>query len=611
MPFSTTDPTHTWLSLQCSILPNVRSAILGLGDSTPFNIAATWPTAPGDPPGDPSVDDANHGPREDDVQVGRLLNAGEQALARKTPVALVHRDGDIRRMVLGVPLVKEGQCLGVLALELPALNEAQRRSVVQLISWGAGWLDLVLKHDAPTALANRLGIVLGAVTTSLERGSFDASAIAVVTHLAHVLRCERVSLGLSTRPKTHDGKGLRVVAVSDTAKIDRRTNLMRDLADVMRESITEGAVIVSDGANEQSAATLFEAHRAMSQAHGLAVCSAPLTSEERVFGSLVFERNVSVPFDADAAALCDACAAALGPLLLLKRDAERAWRLPGVGKRSLADAPSRFSPARIAVAATLGLVLASLFIPGEHRVTGDATIKGSVHHALAAPIEGYIQTEHVRAGDVVSKGDVLATLDDQDLQLERRRLQSERVELKNEHRKAVATGARAKARIIEAQIGKIKAQVALLDEQLRRTELTAPFDGFVVSGDLSHARGAPVKRGEVLYELAPLENYRVVLRIDEFDIDYVLPGQRGNLALSSMPDRKLGFTVQQVMGIAQAGDGKNTFRVDAEVTATTARQLRPGMNGVGKIAIGERSLWWIWTHQLREKASLWLWGRLP
>ena len=54
----------------------------------------------------------------------------------------------------------------------------------------------------------------------------------------------------------------------------------------------------------------------------------------------------------------------------------------------------------------------------------------------------------------------------------------------------------------------------------------------------------------------------------------------------------------------------NFFRVDAELDRVPAR-LRPGMEGVGKVLVGERRLIWIWTHEAVNWMRLALWRWLP
>jgi multidrug efflux pump subunit AcrA (membrane-fusion protein) len=160
--------------------------------------------------------------------------------------------------------------------------------------------------------------------------------------------------------------------------------------------------------------------------------------------------------------------------------------------------------------------------------------------------------------------------------------------------------------VAAAQADQAEAQLALVEERLARATLRAPFDGIVVLGDLSQQLGSPVEQGKVLFEVAPLDAYRVVLNVDERDIDHVRKGQRGQLALAGLPYEHLAFTVRQVTPVATAQDGHNTFRVEAQLDQATLR-LRPGMEGIGKVDAGERKLAWIWTHGLVDWLRLWTW----
>ena len=57
---------------------------------------------------------------------------------------------------------------------------------------------------------------------------------------------------------------------------------------------------------------------------------------------------------------------------------------------------------------------------------------------------------------------------------------------------------RAESRIIRSKRDQAAAQLALLNEQLAHTRITAPFDGLIVSGDLSQSLGAPVERARAV-----------------------------------------------------------------------------------------------------------------
>jgi multidrug resistance efflux pump len=227
-----------------------------------------------------------------------------------------------------------------------------------------------------------------------------------------------------------------------------------------------------------------------------------------------------------------------------------------------------------------------------------------------APFQGYVAEASVRAGDTVRKGQALASLDDRDLRLERARWLSEREQAERKYRDALAKHDRAASRILAAQFAQAEAQLALTEEKLSRTQLVAPFDGVVVSGDLSQLLGAPVEQGKVLFELAPLDAYRVILQVDERDIGYVRLGQRGEIALTGLAGDTIPFTVKAVTSVSTAQEGRNFFRVEAGLDPVAAR-LRPGMEGVGKIAAGEHRLVWIWTRSFWNWLRLWLWTWLP
>jgi hypothetical protein len=132
----------------------------------------------------------------------------------------------------------------------------------------------------------------------------------------------------------------------------------------------------------------------------------------------------------------------------------------------------------------------------------------------------------------------------------------------------------------------------------------------VVSGDLSQAIGAPVERGKVLFEVAPLETYRVLLEVDERDIAEVAEGQQGHLALSALPHETLPFTVSRLIPVATARQGRNYFRVEGRF-AQTPERLRPGMEGIGKITIERRLLMRIWSQPVVDWLRLQLWSWLP
>jgi RND family efflux transporter MFP subunit len=453
----------------------------------------------------------------------------------------------------------------------------------------------------------RLSMLLALVAIALERRRFRAAAMAVATELATRLGLERVSIGFERKGR------MQVEALSHSASFDPRTGLIGDLNAAMDEACDQDATLLHPP-SEGTPPRVVRAHERLVDQHGSgAACTVPLTSGGRIVGALTLEQAEGSRIHADAVRLCEDAAATLGPLLDLERrlEARPLARLRAAVLRrfDLVASPGHPAARLMAAAGVAGFLLLGV-MPGTHRVTADATLEGLVQRAVVAGIDGYVAEARARAGDVVQQGQVLARLDERDLVLERRQWTAGLDQLRREYREALSVHDRTQLNILQARIAQSRAQLALIDENLARTRLLAPFDGVVVQGDLSRSLGAPVEKGTVLFEVAPLDGYRIILEVDERDVAWVTSGKRGQLALSAMPGQPLPLAVEKITPVSSAVDGRNVFRVEASLLRPVA-SLRPGMEGVAKIEIGRRRLIWIWTHDLFDRLRLWAWSWWP
>jgi RND family efflux transporter MFP subunit len=584
---------QSWLDLQCRMIAGVHRAILILspGGDAGAAPAAVWPNAQQD--------------------TALLAESGRLALKKRAPIVRPRRatpGGPVEGpVVVACPLYRHDQLFGVVALEVETLDEQQQHTLLNLLKWGAAWLELLPHEDGTSQIATRLATVIDVTAKGLEQPSLQAAAGAVIAQLAQHLGCDRVSFGL------RENRHFRVQALSHSAQIDRRSELVRRIEAAMDEALDEGATVVLPAPAEIPDVSGLPAHERLCGDQGAAVCTLLLVDAGEALGALTLERRQGPPFDRATIDLCEAVAALLGPIFELKRLQDRPFPVKArdaVGDALGALVGRRHLRAKLLAAGLLGLGVWLSLATGAYRISATAVLEGTEQRALVAPIDGYVEQAYARAGELVRQGDLIAELDDRDLELERRRWSSERDDLGKRLGRAIGSFDRAEAAIIEAQLGKANAQLALVEEQLARTRIVAPIDGVIVSGDLSRSLGAPVERGQVLFELAPLDAYRMALQVPEGEIAHVRPGQHGHLALSAMPGEHLAFVVDDIIGIAETADGENGFRVEARLVDTGA-QLRPGMRGVGKIEVDERRLLWVWSHTLLDRISLWLWSRLP
>jgi hypothetical protein len=75
-----------------------------------------------------------------------------------------------------------------------------------------------------------------------------------------------------------------------------------------------------------------------------------------------------------------------------------------------------------------------------------------------------------------------------------------------------------------------------------------------------------------------------------------------------LPDRTFEISVDSVTPLTTAGEGRNYFRVEAELDDRDGI-LRPGMEGLAKISIEDRLYIWIWTRQMVDwwRLVIWRW----
>ena len=593
---------RSWLALQCQMIPGVRSGLVVAGSSSAssrFVPVAVWPE------GHP---------------IQHLAQVAERALAERRGIVLrgtreLPSTGVVEDHVdVGFPIEIDGRLHGVVAMDVSAADGVDMPAILRQLQWGAGWLEVLvyriaaLRVDLHSDEGARLRFeaTLELVASALKYDRFLGAATAFATAAASRLACDRVSVGLIRKGRA------QVYAVSHSGAVDKRTNVIRAIEGAMDEAADQGVTVVWPS-RPGGDATVTHAHTELARLQGsAAICTLRIGDGNRVAGAITFERLSGAPFDALTIDFMEAVAAVSGPILHLQwrnehwiaAAAERArkslGRLTGPGHAGM--------KLGVVSAAIVAVVLA--VATGEYRVSARTVVEARVQRAAVAPFSGYVREAPARAGDVVRAGQLLAALDDRELQLNRARAASEEDQLVREQQRALGGGNAAEAGIAAARLQQVRAEMKLIDEQIVRTRVISSFDGMVVSGDLTQSLNAPVERGQVLFEVAPLADYRVVIQVDERDIAAIEPGQRGQLLLSAWPSEPLGFTVAKIVPVSVAKDGRNYFSVEGTLDRVPDR-MRPGMEGVGKIAVGERRLAWIWSRQGVDWIRLKLWAWLP
>ena len=441
----------------------------------------------------------------------------------------------------------------------------------------------------------------------LGRKRFGEAATALAQQLASSLKCDRVSIGWRER------NGMTVIAASYVAEVHARQETARLVAAAMDEAAEQGISLIHPEP-DTARPHIVLAHDELARRQGYALCTVPLAHDGAIVGALTLESR-SRAFSLDEAAHIERVATLLVPALALKYEIGLSfWRRLRIHITArlallLKSGTPASTPIKLGLAGAGLLLAGGLLFPFAYHVSAPAKLEGAIQRTLTAPADGYLQKVFVRPGDHVKAGQVMAELADQDLLVQQRGLAAELAQHENAQVSAQARSDRAEFSVSQGQAEAVRAKLDLLQQQLERSQVRAPFDGIVIKGDLSQSIGAPVERGAELITLAPDTGYRVMIEAEETEIADLQPGQTGRLILAALPSRTLPIRVERITPLATTESGHHYFAVYATLQGELPA-LRPGMQGFAKIAVDQRSmllngvsraLSWI-------RVKLWAWG---
>ena len=238
---------------------------------------------------------------------------------------------------------------------------------------------------------------------------------------------------------------MRIAAISNTARLEERANLVRATAAAMNEAADQDKRVLVPAADGDQVLAL--AHTQLKAQFGApAVCSIPLSHHGKVFGAMTFERSGDQLFDTQTVTLCETVAAIVGPILQTKRLAQLPWTTRA--RKALRAQTSKLFgqghlTVKVSAAAMAGVLLFLAFVTGDYRVDADARLEGTIQRVVVVPFDGYLAEAPVRAGDIVEQGQLLSRLDDRDLKLELAKWSGERAQLIKAQREALAKHERA------------------------------------------------------------------------------------------------------------------------------------------------------------------------
>ncbi|MEM7479267.1 MAG: HlyD family efflux transporter periplasmic adaptor subunit, partial [Planctomycetota bacterium] len=206
---------------------------------------------------------------------------------------------------------------------------------------------------------------------------------------------------------------------------------------------------------------------------------------------------------------------------------------------------STFSNSRNAILTTIAIVLIGL-LPAPFTVTGSVICEPATQRFVAAPFDAKLLESKVFAGEEVQQGQLLAVLDGADIEAESSAVSAQLSQARQRRKAAMNAGEVGKAEIERHEIAKLESQLSILTNRERNLEIRAPMAGVVVAGNLERAKGSPLKMGDPLFEIAPLQNLIAEIAVSESNVSYLKVGDSTRITLDSAAGKSQLATIVRV-----------------------------------------------------------------
>lgn len=270
-------------------------------------------------------------------------------------------------------------------------------------------------------------------------------------------------------------------------------------------------------------------------------------------------------------------------------------------------------------------VAATFFIQTDFNIDVKGELRPVIERHLFAPTDAFVETVQVKYGDIVKESQPVLGLRSDEYDLKIAELQNELSGIRKqlEANRLLRSQARQEKREsgytsqLTAAIEKNNLQIANINQQLdwylnkqQELEIQSPYHGMVITRDLrTKLLQRPVSRGSQLLTISRTDgDWQVILEIDDRDLGYL---NQANEA-QNIEELKIQFRLESNLENTFAGtitstDEHNTISKDRSfvrafvpVDKDALGELRVGQAVLGKVHCGKKSLFFIWTRDVRD-----------
>lgn len=592
------------------------------------------------------LDSASEDARRHMKLLSNVLHTGEPALV--PPASGDESGGNPTRYLLVLaPLVVDGKPEGVIEIfqrpdSQPATQRGYMRFLIQMCELASEWL----KSQKLKAFSDRHSLWAGADHFArLVHESLDAreTAYTIVNEGRRLIGCDRVTVAIKR------GNRCKVEAISGQDSIEHRSNIVTSLNKLTTRVAAMGEPLWYDGNAEDLPPQITEAlDEYVDESYAKTIAILPIrrpkTAEERtneraedhtyesnegnpVIGALVVEQletdiphevlnpRIDLVFEHAARAMANALdhsGIVLMPVL------------KSVSKLSFVTKAQNL-PKTLSVAAVIIAILLALFlVPTDFTMKAKGVLQPVERRDVFSSMSGRVAEIYVQDRQVVSAGDPLLRLENEDLEIElkdiRGRLEStieqltasDRAQLKSNDLNSFERNQLAgKIRELKVTRDSLQKQLDLVLKKQEQLVVRAPISGqAIINWDVEKSlKSRLIERGQVLMTVADLsQDWELEVFMKEGRMNHISRARNKikddldvKYILATNPGVELEGEVKSVHGATQMHEQEgSTVRIGVAIDKSDIEELRPGASVTAAVKCGRAPLGYAWFHEVFE-----------
>lgn len=442
----------------------------------------------------------------------------------------------------------------------------------------------------------------------IRKVSAFTSEVELAYAITNKLRTKDGAVQVALSSLSH-GK-LKMLSISGLDEIAPRSPGIKNIRFAMQECADMGVAMISqeqvvDGVNGGG-----RLHRQWRESVGDAnVASLPLYCDEQLVAVLSIQRQAKASFAQEDLEEFRAAVEPYAAGLEMVRVARRSlWsHLWGSVSKTLSALAKPGAWGRKALAVSVAVFAAwSIYGTIPFSISAPCGLSPSAGRHVAAGFDGVLRSSPLKPGDQVLAGDVLATFDTAELELEAARLRGQLAMGEVDMYRSMGEGSASDTEYARVTGLAAQANLDLVLHKIEQATITAPVDGIIIEGDHRDRIGDTFSKGETLFRISSSGNWKVEIRVSERDVDEITLGAAGTFASHSRPGEPHDFEILRISPMADTERGENVFIVEAECQVP-GNWIRSGMEGFASIEVGGRSPAWVAGHRLVDFLRLHLW----